>query len=800
MQLRLKAQAAYANETPPPIEGLFDTAGGTLGRDPRCQMVLVDPMRRISRIQAQIVWENNAFHLLNASTSNPIYVNGRELGPGGRSVIGAKEEWRTGNYLIDVEQLASAAPTMAEATVAAHTVSAAASAPLQEAIPQTPSPLDSMDPLASFDPLQTSALSPVEHSPFPEPLIPAPATATAAEAVPAAVPAVVPAITAAPNYADLPSPASVMKGPFDDLLGAPVAPDAAATPFAPSAQTGHEHLPDDPFAMASLPTPQPMRAPIQNHSVGDPFADLMGAPIDSHMSNAPAHPLHHGGHAPRGSATANVIPDDFNPLALRGVSPRNMDDPLSDLLNPGNVKDMFPERSLDAIFQPTEGSIDSMTVDPLQAAHHQSFMDASTRVDPLAIFSEERTEDALNPEMLFGNPNVREKTQSDHTSELGSYFRAPRALHDASTSGSVDDPLQAFSQAPALPADLDPLAPLAPVAPVAPVVPFAQNAPIAPNMVIGGSFADSPAPVDQGLHVTTTTTPPATSPQPIHSPAAPSGQPGASSNAVNLDAFFDLSGAPDNALMGLDAVPVAAPMAAPPVQAQEASLTPHPVGVPPAQVATEPTPSPPLAPLDDNAQQLLDAFKRGAGLNDCRYPQQLTPEMMFMIGQMLGNSVQGCMDLLSSRAAAKQEVRIAVTLINAEANNPLKFLPTGAAALAQIFGPRMPGFLSGPAAIENAHLDLRAHEVGMMAGTQAAVQRLFERFDPQEIEQQLDAQGRQRTLFAAQRSARLWEMYCSRFQWLKEEMKNQTPASWGTEFHSAYQNETDSIDRKGPRK
>ncbi|QIL79705.1 type VI secretion system-associated FHA domain protein TagH [Diaphorobacter sp. HDW4A] len=742
MQLRLKAQAAYANETPPPIEGLFDTAGGTIGRDPRCHMVLPDPMRRISRIQVQILWENNAFHLLNASTSNPIYVNGRELGPGGRSVMGAKEEWRTGNYLIEVEQLAdttvAAAPlreTPAQASNPLLQGFTPAAAIAQASTPRTPIP---MDPLATFEPMQAAAI-PVPETPLPEPLIPAPSIA--------------PAIAATPTYTDLPSPASVMKGPFDDLLGAPVAPDAAGEPLTYPSQTAHEHLPDDPFAMASLPTPQPVRAPVHSSSVGDPFGDLMGAPIDTHMSSAPAHSI---GHA---SAMPRVIPDDFNPFALGGVSRRNMDDPLSDLLRPGNVKDMFPERSLDAIFQPTEGSIDSMTVDPLQAEHHQSFMDASTHVDPLALFSEDRKEDALNPEMLFGNTAIREKTQSDHTSELGSYFRAPRALQDPAPPGTID-PLQAFSQAPSLPSNLEPL-----------------------------------APIDQGL-----SSPPTAQPAIQQSPVHQSASPAASSNAVNLDAFFDLSGAPDNGLMGLDSTPVAEPTPAPTIQAHEVPIAALPTQTPAATIAAEPSPPPTPAALDDNAQQLLDAFKRGAGLNDCRYPQQLTPEMMFMIGQMLGNSVQGCMDLLGSRAAAKQEVRIAVTLINAEANNPLKFLPTGAAALAQIFGPRMPGFLSGPAAIESAHLDLRAHEVGMMAGTQAAVQRLFERFDPQEIEQQLDAQGRQRTLFAAQRNARLWEMYCSRFQWLKEEMKNQTPASWGTEFHSAYQNETDSIDRKGPRK
>lgn len=71
----------------------------------------------------------------------------------------------------------------------------------------------------------------------------------------------------------------------------------------------------------------------------------------------------------------------------------------------------------------------------------------------------------------------------------------------------------------------------------------------------------------------------------------------------------------------------------------------------------------------------------------------------------------------------------------------------------------MPGFMSGPVAMENAHHDLRTHEVGMMAGTQTAVQGLFERFDPQLIESQLEFPGSTQTPFTSQRHARLWEMY-----------------------------------------
>ena len=92
---------------------------------------------------------------------------------------------------------------------------------------------------------------------------------------------------------------------------------------------------------------------------------------------------------------------------MGGVAHRNREDPLNDLLAPAHVKDMFPERSVDAIFHPADGSIETMTRDPLQDSQHQAFMDPSSKLDPLQIFSQRRTEDVLNPEFLFANGNVR---------------------------------------------------------------------------------------------------------------------------------------------------------------------------------------------------------------------------------------------------------------------------------------------------------------------------------------------------------------------------------------------------------
>lgn len=807
MFLRMRAQAAHTSGNDHPIEAVFDTNGGTMGRDPRCQMVLVDPMRRISRIQGQVVLENGVFHLINASTSNPIYVDGRELRPGEKSAIGAREEWRTGNYLIMVESsqsaagaganggavpqnLAPSAPQVATPVAALVTPSVAAAVVPQ---PFTPTPSDAASPMvgmansASVDPLALV-----------QPHAPAPAIATATSPV------------IATQVVESFSPAAAMKGPFDDLLGAPVPAGLASIPAAPLSMLGAggvnqplnpQHA--DPFNLAPIASPM-AQTPRSNVS-SDPFADLMGAPINDQVALAANGPMLHA----HGKVT--MIPDDFNPLAARGVSPRNTDDPLSEVLRPGSMKEMFPEKTVDSIFDPSGGSIDTMTRDPLQASQHERFMDVSNKMDPLAMFSGERTEDSLNPEFLFANGNVEEKSISDHRTEIGSYFRAPRPMApsevSATTPGVAPD-LSAFEK------HLDFHAVPEPAAPPAPVDVALQAAEVplaAPEMDFALPLHES-RPVDPPREMLS---------QPEPRPPAPAGV----GPAVNIDALFDL-GDPSDAGADLIGASFAAPVAGQASGSEPMEFSPPAPSIPPSVEPLQSQPQaiiPPTIPLEeprahaaapeaakadgtvngvntDYAHELLEAFKNGAGLTDCRYPQQITPELMFMVGRMLSTSVQGSMDLLSSRAVAKQEVRIAVTLINAEANNPLKFLPTGASALAQIFGPKMPGFMTGPAAIANAHQDLRSHEVAMMAGMQAVLQGMFERFDPQAIEDQLDAQGKQRTLFNAQRQAKLWDIYRTRYQWLRDEMKNQTPASWGHEFHGAYQSETDSIANKGPGK
>ncbi len=423
--------------------------------------------------------------------------------------------------------------------------------------------------------------------------------------------------------------------------------------------------------------------------------------------------------------SATLIPEDFNVLAPNGAPDRNSDDPLAHIERAEDLPQMFPGQSLDAIYQPAEAEISVMVQDPLASKQHQRLVDATTPVDPMQMFADAPQSDVL---------------ELDATTP-GQVLAADQALADHRVEvGSYFRAPRAFVEDSAL---------------GRPDTPSASSAATIPEAVLAPLDLSPAKETDKGQQ------------QVMEVGTSVGVTEGGATTAINAQA--DGRDDPD------------CDIAAPHVQVV---VTPPSADIPP-QAEQQAIPNSDEA----HTQALLDSFKQGAGLADCRYPQQLTPELMFMLGKMLAESVQGCMDLLGARAAAKQEVRVSVTLINAEANNPLKFLPTGSSVLAQIFGPRMPGFQDGPTAIADAFQDLRSHEVAMMAGTQAAVRGLFDRFDPCYLEEQLQSQGRAKPLFSSQRDARLWDLYRSRYEWLKDEIKNQSPTSWGAEFLSAYQAE-----------
>ena len=196
---------------------------------------------------------------------------------------------------------------------------------------------------------------------------------------------------------------------------------------------------------------------------------------------------------------------------------------------------------------------------------------------------------------------------------------------------------------------------------------------------------------------------------------------------------------------------------------------------PPAPSAPEPRAAPtPAAPPESPAprpevqtageEALRAAFYRGLGLDPRRFPAADTEAEMEELGRRFRALADGLVHLLRTRAQEKQKVRVAQTIVGAANVNPLKFAVTSEDALEALLTAKGPGYLGPDDAITQSYRDLADHQVRTWAALQAALRRMIDRFDPEEVERQLEDAGRLETLLAGGRNAKLWQLYVERYQ------------------------------------
>ena len=233
------------------------------------------------------------------------------------------------------------------------------------------------------------------------------------------------------------------------------------------------------------------------------------------------------------------------------------------------------------------------------------------------------------------------------------------------------------------------------------------------------------------------------------------------------------------------------PAAPPPVEAPEPAPAPAfdwgPAAAPPPPPAA-PAPRPAAAGPAGEAV-LLDAFLRGLGLDPADAPEGDPAARMEAFGREYRMMAEGLMRLLRLRAEEKGNARIAQTVVGSAEVNPLKFMPSIEDALAVMVARRSQGFAVPEVAIAGAVRDLAAHHLGTWRGTQAALRRMVDRFDPASLERELEALGLLEQLLAGGRRAKLWELYQKRFRAIAESAETRFLGEVGADFRDAYEGE-----------
>jgi type VI secretion system FHA domain protein len=208
---------------------------------------------------------------------------------------------------------------------------------------------------------------------------------------------------------------------------------------------------------------------------------------------------------------------------------------------------------------------------------------------------------------------------------------------------------------------------------------------------------------------------------------------------------------------------------------------------------------PPAASAPAPRDGALQAFFAGLGIP----PPATTAgeaEVLALAGALLRELVRGTIDLLLARASIKQEARLDLTALRATENNPLKFSASAEEALGRLLSPQPgTGFLEPRAAVREAMQDLRAHEIATLAGLEAAVRGMFDRFDPVRLERDFSERSLLASILPAHRKAKCWDLYEEQFRQIGESAREDFNALFGREFARAYQEQVERLRAAGPR-
>ncbi len=226
-----------------------------------------------------------------------------------------------------------------------------------------------------------------------------------------------------------------------------------------------------------------------------------------------------------------------------------------------------------------------------------------------------------------------------------------------------------------------------------------------------------------------------------------------------------------------------APSQPPPAQPRSAAppqaATPRPAGQP-ARAAGAPQPQ-------GNGWV---AFLQAAGVDPARVP----PETAAALGNIMRSVVQGLIEVLRARSEIKTEFRMPVTQVKVSENNPLKFAANAEDALGNLLGRRNPAYLAPQEAFADALNDVRYHQLAMLAGVRAGFDNLMNRFDPTQLQEAFERQGKRGGLFSGGKSA-YWDRYAERYEEMAKDRDDTFRRLFGEEFAKAYEQQLSVLKR-----
>ncbi len=259
---------------------------------------------------------------------------------------------------------------------------------------------------------------------------------------------------------------------------------------------------------------------------------------------------------------------------------------------------------------------------------------------------------------------------------------------------------------------------------------------------------------------------------------------------------------------GGDAVAPVLPEAASPAAAEVVAPAP-PAPTPPAPPAAE-RPAAPAdtierprttpeggGPADAAARAMVAAFLKGAALGGVKIPDDKADETMRLVGALYREFISGLREILAARSTIKSEFRLTQTTIQPVENNPLKFSLSDDDAMTALLTKTGQGYLPPARAVNEAFGDVKAHQVAVMVGMQAALTGLLARFNPHALEERINQESSAVGGLLRNKKSRYWDEFAKLYATIAAEAEDDFQSVFGREFGKAYESQVRKQTRHG---
>lgn len=226
-------------------------------------------------------------------------------------------------------------------------------------------------------------------------------------------------------------------------------------------------------------------------------------------------------------------------------------------------------------------------------------------------------------------------------------------------------------------------------------------------------------------------------------------------------------------------VPLAPLEMAEPVRPAAKPVPPSPTAAPSAARPST-LPSGPVGGID-----AARAFLIAVGADDVKMSDAELPDAMTRLGRTMKSMIVGLREILMTRTSIKSEFRIEQTMVNSGGNNPLKFSVSPEQAIQAMIKPTARGYLPADEAATQALEDIKAHEIAMMTGMEAALKGVLAKLNPEALTAAIETKGGFGG-FLTNRKAKYWETYEAMYAEISDQAENDFHELFAREFSQAY--------------